>query len=129
MQGFIPKELVADEVRWFYQGLGIDDSYFQNESPKVITDHIIALFGAKVLAYVAQCMTLCAFELILRLYRSTKSDPNKIVIDLEKIDDNGATFIHTSEPGITTTEGPGTTCESRFVTCRFRRNNLTNASL
>ncbi|KAG2066702.1 NAD-specific glutamate dehydrogenase [Suillus decipiens] len=96
-KGFIPRELVANEVNWFYSQLGIDDTYFQNESPSVISDHIIALFGAKVLAY-------------------TKHDLNKLVIDLERIDEkgNGATFIHTSLPGLTSTEGPGATCESRI---------------
>ena len=97
-QGFIPRELVAGEVNWFYSGLGIDDTYFQNESTEVISDHIIALFGAKIMAY-------------------TKHDPSKLVIDLEKIneDGSGATFIHTSAPGLTSTEGPGATCEARSV--------------
>ncbi|KAN0087658.1 Glutamate/Leucine/Phenylalanine/Valine dehydrogenase domain containing protein [Tylopilus felleus] len=96
-KGFIPRELVANEVHWFYSQLGIDDTYFQNESPSVISDHIIALFGAKVLAF-------------------TKHDPDKLVIDLERIDDkgNGATFIHTSRPGVNSSEGPGATCESRI---------------
>ncbi|KAE9385967.1 hypothetical protein BT96DRAFT_1006532 [Gymnopus androsaceus JB14] len=99
LKGFIPQELVANEVNWFYTNLGIDDTYFRDESQAVICDHIIALFGAKVLAY-------------------TKHDPSKLVIDLEKIDENGngATFIHTSPPGITTTEGPGAACESRIDT-------------
>ena len=61
-------------------------------------DHILALFGAKLLAY-------------------TKHDPNTLVIDLERIDQSeaaaGATFIHTSPPGKTVTEGPGATCEAR----------------
>ncbi|KAF8645148.1 hypothetical protein AX16_007976 [Volvariella volvacea WC 439] len=96
-KGFIPRELVAGEVNWFYSGLGIDDTYFQNESTEVISDHIIALFGAKILAY-------------------TKHDPNTLVIDLEKVDEkgNGATFIHTSAPGLTTLEGPGAVCEARI---------------
>ena len=83
-------------MHWFYSNLGIDDTYFQNESREVISDHIIALFGAKILAY-------------------TKHDPSTLVIDLEKIDEkgNGATFIHTSRPGLTSTEGPGATCEAR----------------
>jgi glutamate dehydrogenase len=95
-QGFIPRELVAHEVQWFYAHLGIDDTYFRNESIEVISDHIIALFGAKVLAY-------------------TKHDPSKLVIDLEKTDDdgNGATFIHSSSPGLTATEGPGSLVEPR----------------
>jgi glutamate dehydrogenase len=46
----------------------------------------------------------------------TKHDPTTLVIDLEKIDEkgNGATFIHTSAPGLTSTEGPGATCEGRI---------------
>ncbi|KAE9391665.1 NAD-specific glutamate dehydrogenase [Gymnopus androsaceus JB14] len=51
LKGFIPQELVANEVNWFYTNLGIDDTYFRDESQAVICDHIIALFGAKVLAY------------------------------------------------------------------------------
>ncbi|EPQ54800.1 NAD-specific glutamate dehydrogenase [Gloeophyllum trabeum ATCC 11539] len=94
-KGFIPRELVANEVNWFYDHLGIDDTYFSNETVEVISDHIIALFGAKVLAY-------------------TKHDPSKLVIDLEKTDENGATFIHTSAPGKTSTDGPGATCETRI---------------
>ncbi|TFK48742.1 NADH-dependent glutamate dehydrogenase [Heliocybe sulcata] len=94
-KGFIPRELVGNEVNWFYDHLGIDDTYFQNETVEVISDHIIALFGAKVLAY-------------------TKHDPNSLVIDLEKMDERGATFIHTSAPGRTSTEGPGASCETRI---------------
>ncbi|EIW81085.1 NAD-specific glutamate dehydrogenase [Coniophora puteana RWD-64-598 SS2] len=96
-KGFIPRELVANEVNWFYSHLGIDDTYFQNESVSVISDHILALFGAKVLAF-------------------TKHDPTKLVIDLEQIDEKGssATFIYTSPPGRTLVEGPGATCEARI---------------
>jgi glutamate dehydrogenase len=62
-----------------------------------ISDHIIALYSAKVLAF-------------------TKHDPNSLLIDLEHIDKDGkgATFIHTSPPGRTATEGPGATCETRI---------------
>ncbi|EKM49737.1 uncharacterized protein PHACADRAFT_265387 [Phanerochaete carnosa HHB-10118-sp] len=96
-QGFIPRELVVNEVNWFYSHLGIDDTYFVSESTDVITDHIVALYGAKVLAF-------------------TKHDQSKLVIDLEHIDKDGkgATFIHTSPPGKTSTEGPGATVEKRI---------------
>ncbi|KAG9051658.1 NAD-dependent glutamate dehydrogenase [Tulasnella sp. UAMH 9824] len=99
--GFIPRNLVAGEVGWFYENLGIDDTYFANESQDVIADHIIALFGAKLLAY-------------------TKRDPAQLVIDLEKITEEGqegkegAVFIHTSEPGKSSTTGPGSQCERRI---------------
>ncbi|KIM85567.1 hypothetical protein PILCRDRAFT_816763 [Piloderma croceum F 1598] len=109
-KGFMPRELVQNEVNWFYTSLGIDDTYFANESRDVIVDHILALFGAKVLAY-------------------TKHDPNQLVIDLERIDEkgNGATFIHTSPPGRTSTEGPGATCESRIDALFLDKSTPTNA--
>ncbi|KAI0075077.1 NAD-dependent glutamate dehydrogenase [Panus rudis PR-1116 ss-1] len=109
-KGFIPRELVANEVNWFYTYLGIDDTYFSSESVDVISDHIIALYGAKVLAY-------------------TKHDPSKLVIDLETIDPSGkgATFIHTSPPGKTTTEGPGSTCESRIDALYLDKSTPENA--
>ncbi|KAF8158475.1 NAD-specific glutamate dehydrogenase [Crassisporium funariophilum] len=109
-KGFIPRELVSNEVNWFYSNLGIDDTYFQNESREVISDHIIALFAAKIMAY-------------------TKHDPATLVIDLERIDEkgNGATFIHTSAPGFTTTEGPGATCESRIDELFLNNSTPTNA--
>lgn len=93
-KGFLPKEFVRPEVDWFYDGLGIEENYFANESIDVITDHIIALFAAKTLAY-------------------TKHS-NQLLIDLEKVTENGALFIHTSPPGVTSEEGPGATCETRI---------------
>lgn len=105
-KGFIPSEIAEGEVTWFYEQLGIDDTYFSGENVDEICDHIIALFGAKVVAY-------------------TKHDYGKLVIDLEKInkpakegDKDGALFIHTSPPGVTSTEGPGATCERRCVGIR-----------
>lgn len=110
MQGFIPRELVANEVSWFYSHLGIDDTYFSSESVEVITDHIVALYGAKILAY-------------------TKHDPSKLTIDLEHIDSSGkgATFIHTSPPGKTSTEGPGSTCETRIDELYLDKSSPENA--
>ncbi|KAG8789909.1 NAD-dependent glutamate dehydrogenase [Serendipita sp. 401] len=93
-KGFLPQELVKIEVDWFYDNLGIEENYFANESVDAITDHIIALYAAKTLAY-------------------TKHS-RELVIDLEKITENGAMFIHTSSPGVTSTEGPGATCERRI---------------
>ena len=49
-QGFMPHELMPNEVNWFYLSLGINNTYFTNESNDVIVDHI-ALFSTKVLAY------------------------------------------------------------------------------
>jgi glutamate dehydrogenase len=100
--GFIPTELVKGEVNWFYRSLGIDDTYFENESVDVIAEHIIALYGAKVLAF-------------------TKHDINKLIIDLDKVVapdpangiDGSAMYIHSSIPGVSATEGPGATCEKQ----------------
>lgn len=96
--GFVPLQLVSSEVNWFYDHLGIDDTYFTAETAEGVADHVLALYGAKVLAY-------------------TKHDPSKLFIELEKInpDGSGAVFIHNSQPGVTATSGPGATCEKRFV--------------
>ena len=52
-----PQELVAGEVAWFYDQLGIDDTYFASESVDEICDHIIALYGApRTLRYFAVAM-------------------------------------------------------------------------
>jgi glutamate dehydrogenase len=31
-KGFVPPELVEEEVKWFYNSLGIDDMYFATET-------------------------------------------------------------------------------------------------
>ena len=94
--GFVPLQLVTSEVNWFYDHLGIDDTYFTAETAEGVADHVLALYGAKVLAF-------------------TKHDPSKLFIELEKInpDGSGAVFIHNSQPGVTATSGPGATCEKR----------------
>lgn len=75
----------------FHPDLGADGSS---------SDHILALFGAKLLAY-------------------TKRDPAQLVIDLEKVTNEGeegkegAVFIHTSSPGTSASSGPGSKCERR----------------
>ncbi|CDZ97227.1 nad-specific glutamate dehydrogenase [Phaffia rhodozyma] len=100
-QGFLPADLVKNEVNWFYLNLGIDDTYFMNETPALIAEHIMALYGAKILAY-------------------TKHSAAKLEIDLERIQPEeegkkeGAIFIHTSEAGVTSTSGPGATVEKRI---------------
>lgn len=105
--GFLPQELVAGEVDWFYNHLGIDNTYFLSESPAAIADHVLALYSAKLLAY-------------------TKHDPERLVIDLEKVTlegegkgetKDGAVFIHTSKAGVSVNEGPGATVEKRYVFC------------
>ncbi|KAJ9475932.1 NAD-specific glutamate dehydrogenase [Pseudozyma hubeiensis] len=85
-KGFIPPDLVNPEVDWFYQNLGIDDTYFALENVETVADHILALFGAKIMAY-------------------TKHS-NSLDIDLEKESDNGAVFIHSSQAGKSQADGP-----------------------
>jgi glutamate dehydrogenase len=112
-KGFLPTEFVNFEVNWFYDRLGIEvcpfsfflsdvtsdlmrkESYFANESVEVITDHISALYAAKIIAYTKQA--------------------NALVIDLERITEQKALFIHTSDPGVSAREGPGQLSERRCV--------------
>ncbi|KAJ3410477.1 NAD-dependent glutamate dehydrogenase [Chytridiales sp. JEL 0842] len=85
-KGFIPKELVQNEVQWFYGSLGIDDMYFQQESVDTIAQHILALYGAKIFAYI--------------------KNENVLDINLERETEDGAVYINTSRPGVSMQTGP-----------------------
>jgi glutamate dehydrogenase len=100
-KGFLPSEIIEPEVKWFYgyakaftlslshyyncRNLGIDDMYFSSESVEVISNHIIALYGAKMFAFI--------------------KNENQLEINLERETENGATFIHTSVPGVSQLTG------------------------
>ncbi|EPZ36174.1 Glutamate/phenylalanine/leucine/valine dehydrogenase domain-containing protein [Rozella allomycis CSF55] len=86
MKGFIPKELVKNEVLWFYNNLGIDDMYFSMESVEEIGSHVMALYAAKMQAYL----------------RNEK----ELEVHLERETDEGALFIFTSPPGVSVIDGP-----------------------
>lgn len=45
---WIPLEKVDDQIEWFYNELGIDNEYFEQESVHVISNHIVSLYAAKV---------------------------------------------------------------------------------
>ncbi|KAI8393292.1 Glutamate/Leucine/Phenylalanine/Valine dehydrogenase-domain-containing protein [Radiomyces spectabilis] len=90
--GFLPPSLVENEVSWFYGNLGIDDYYFALESVETIANHIMALYGAKILAY-------------------TKNE-NVLDINLEKESEDSSIYIHSSRPGVSQVKGPQ--CEKRI---------------
>ncbi|KAH6562916.1 hypothetical protein BASA62_008844, partial [Batrachochytrium salamandrivorans] len=85
-RGFVPKELINNEVSWFYGNLGIDDVYFQQESIETIAQHIMSLYAAKIHAYI----------------KNEKS----LEINLERETEEGAVYIHTSKPGVSLLNGP-----------------------
>ncbi|RKP04338.1 hypothetical protein CXG81DRAFT_23112 [Caulochytrium protostelioides] len=85
-RGFIPPELVENEVAWFYGNLGIDDMYFQLESPETVGEHILSLYAAKIFAFV--------------------KNEHALEIDLRRERDDSAVYIHTSRPGVTEPTGP-----------------------
>lgn len=85
-KGFIPQDLVDDEVTWFYNELGIDDMYFSTESIEAIANHIHSLYAGKVAAYAR--------------------DDKMLEIRLDKETVDHAVYIDTSKPGVTTMGGP-----------------------
>ncbi|KAB8241936.1 NAD-specific glutamate dehydrogenase [Aspergillus flavus] len=85
-KGFIPTEFVAGEAEWFYNQLGIDDTYFQTETVDAIVTQILSLYAAKVAAYAR--------------------DDKKLEIRLDKEAEDHAVYIDTSKPGITSVDGP-----------------------
>ncbi|KAM3438770.1 hypothetical protein MY4824_003072 [Beauveria thailandica] len=84
--GWIPEALVDDQIRWFYEQLGIDDVYFRIESPEVIGNQITSLYAAKVAA------------------NSREDKREEIRLDMEAEDH--AIYIDTSEPGQSNVSGP-----------------------
>jgi glutamate dehydrogenase len=60
--------------------------YFKLESVETIANHIMALYGAKIFAYI-------------------KND-NVLDINLERETDDAAIYIHTSHPGVSMVKGP-----------------------
>ncbi|EDO16952.1 hypothetical protein Kpol_1041p10 [Vanderwaltozyma polyspora DSM 70294] len=50
-QGFIPDDLIEQEVDWFYNSLGIDDLFFSKESPDVLANIINSLYASKLDAF------------------------------------------------------------------------------
>ncbi|CAN6674685.1 NAD-specific glutamate dehydrogenase [Trichomonascus vanleenenianus] len=84
--GFVPENLIENETKWFYNNLGIDDSYFATESVDNIVSHIHSLYAAKVAAYAR--------------------DDKKLVIRLDREAEDHAVYIDTSTPGISNLEGP-----------------------
>ena len=85
-KGFIPPDFVESETRWFYEELGIDDSYFATESVDNIVNHIHSLYAAKVAAYAR--------------------DDKRLEIRLDKEAVDHAVYIDTSTPGMSVIGGP-----------------------
>lgn len=85
-KGFFPSDFVISETTWFYNMLGIDDTYFQTESVDAIVSHILSLYAAKVAAYAR--------------------DDKKLEIRLDKEAEDHAVYIDTSRPGLSSVDGP-----------------------
>ncbi|KAL3457720.1 Glutamate/Leucine/Phenylalanine/Valine dehydrogenase-domain-containing protein [Aspergillus heterothallicus] len=85
-KGFLPAEFVQPEVEWFYNQLGIDDTYFQTETVEAIVTQVLSLYAAKVAAYAR--------------------DDKKLEIRLDKEAEDHAVYIDTSKPGFSSIDGP-----------------------
>ncbi|KAJ5875592.1 NAD-specific glutamate dehydrogenase [Penicillium subrubescens] len=85
-RGFFPSDFVVSETTWFYNMLGIDDTYFQTESVENIVTQILSLYAAKVAAYAR--------------------DDRQLEIRLDKEAEDHAVYIDTSRPGVSSVDGP-----------------------
>ncbi|CCH58919.1 hypothetical protein TBLA_0B00760 [Henningerozyma blattae CBS 6284] len=47
-QGFIPDDLIENEVEWFYNSLGIDDLFFSRNTPELLANLIHSLYSSKL---------------------------------------------------------------------------------
>ncbi|KAJ5214822.1 Glutamate dehydrogenase NAD-dependent [Penicillium chermesinum] len=85
-KGFFPSDFVVSETTWFYNMLGIDDTYFQTETVDAIVTQILSLYAAKVAAYAR--------------------DDKQLEIRLDKEAEDHAVYIDTSRPGVSSMHGP-----------------------
>ncbi|KAJ5972458.1 Glutamate dehydrogenase NAD-dependent [Penicillium vulpinum] len=85
-KGFFPSDFVVSETTWFYDKLGIDDTYFQTETVDAIVTQILSLYAAKVAAYAR--------------------DDKQLEIRLDKEAEDHAVYIDTSRPGMASIDGP-----------------------
>ncbi|KAJ7435369.1 hypothetical protein B0H11DRAFT_1756208 [Mycena galericulata] len=92
-KGFVSAPLVSGEVAWFYTNLSIDDTYFANESPAVISDHSEAPG-----VHQARGEHRHRPREDLRRRRGRDFHPHQLP----------------PSPVVTFTEGPGTACEARI---------------
>lgn len=49
--GLMPEQLIEQETKWFYNDLGIDDTFFAAETTESIAAHVLAFYASKVEAY------------------------------------------------------------------------------
>ncbi|KAJ1677942.1 NAD-dependent glutamate dehydrogenase, partial [Spiromyces aspiralis] len=83
---YIPREKILGEVNWFYNDLGLDDYYFMTESPETVANHILAIYGSKIM--------------------SASKQHDKLTVNLAQKNNLGAVYIHNSLPGVSKTDGP-----------------------
>ncbi|KAJ3031779.1 UNVERIFIED_CONTAM: NAD-dependent glutamate dehydrogenase [Siphonaria sp. JEL0065] len=94
-RGFIPKELAAHEVNWFYKNLGMDDLYFKLQSPDTIAKHVLSLYSAKIQAFISE-------ESVLNFHAVHESE-------------DGGIFIQTSTPGLRSGQGYEKRIEAKYL--------------
>ncbi|KAL9112550.1 MAG: hypothetical protein Q9227_003121 [Pyrenula ochraceoflavens] len=85
-KGFLPPDFIQTETEWFYDKLGIDDSYFQTETAENISSNILSLYATKVAAYAR--------------------DDKRLDMRLDKEAADHAVYFDTSRPGISEAAGP-----------------------
>ncbi|GAO51772.1 hypothetical protein G7K_5865-t1 [Saitoella complicata NRRL Y-17804] len=89
---FIPPNSIREEVEWFYESLGIDDTYFALQDEEIIARHVLALWSAKIGAYV--------------------NSERELDVHLKQEDEDGAVFIHSTVPGHQVPPSPTATVTS-----------------
>ena len=86
-KGFVPAGRVDEEVRWFYNNLGIVDVFFKANTVRKIAEIIIALFAAKALSWV-------------------KHQGKELDVELQQETEHGCIMICNSQPGVSIAHGP-----------------------
>ncbi|ORY45063.1 NAD-dependent glutamate dehydrogenase [Rhizoclosmatium globosum] len=96
--GLIPSDHVEAEVVWFYKHLGLEDLYFKLETPENISQLILALFAAKIDAFIK----------------------NESVLDINLVreTENGAIYIQSAAPGASSRLGYERIIDEKYLNAK-----------
>ncbi|CCE89441.1 glutamate dehydrogenase (NAD(+)) TDEL_0A01090 [Torulaspora delbrueckii] len=104
-EGFIPDELIEQEVAWFYGSLEIDDLFFSKQTPEMISSIINSLYASKLDSF-AKSRFGSSGGAGDKTIDEVVGEPNGFTIKNKVIHDDCALFMESQAKGASEKYGP-----------------------
>lgn len=104
-EGFIPDELIEQEVAWFYGSLEIDDLFFSKQTPEMISSIINSLYASKLDSF-AKSRFGSSGGAGDKTIDEVVGEPNGFTIKNKVIHDDCALFMESQAKGASEEYGP-----------------------